>query len=363
MLGRYGGDEFALVMPETPVADAPTATGKLRAVMPAGLTFSGGVTEWEPGDTVALLVNRADAALSEAKRAGRNQTSLHGGNHGAEAAELSRALANQEMAVFYQPLVDLRSGVVMGVEALVRWYRPGPSGPTLVPPDSFIPLAEATGLIDNLGRWVLETACRQAASWSAQGSPLVVNVNVSGRELADPAYAVRVIAILADTGLPANQLVLEVTETAFDGSSEQAVAALAELRTLGVQVAIDDFGTGYSSLSRLHRLPVDILKIDRSFVSSLPVDATRAPLVAAIIAMAGALQLSVVAEGIEAPHQARLLTALRCDEGQGYWFGRPQPAELVDLSRRPISTPVYIPAGEPQIDPALIAANPTDLVS
>ncbi len=243
------------------------------------------------------------------------------------------------MRAFYQPVVDLRTGVVTGVEALVRWLRPGPNGPTLIAPDSFIPLAEECGAITQLGEWMLATACRQAALWSSQGLPLTVNVNVSGRELVDAGYAEAVLALLAEVGLPPRQLVLEVTESALEGSSEQAVQALTILRSFGVRVALDDFGTGYSSLSRLDRLPVDIVKIDRSFVMTLPPDVSRAPLVAAIIAMAGAMGLQVVAEGIEAGHQAQLLESLGCDEGQGYWLGRPLPAHQVDLSRRAPTLP------------------------
>jgi len=216
----------------------------------------------------------------------------------------------------------------------VRWLRPGPNGPKLIPPDAFIPLAEESGVIGLLGDWVLATACGQAALWSSQGLPLTVNVNVSGRELVDAGYAEGVLALLAEVGLPPRQLVLEVTESALDGDSDQALQALSTLRTFGVRIALDDFGTGYSSLSRLDRLPVDIVKIDRSFVMTLGPDATRAPLVAAIIAMAGAMGLHVVAEGIEAPHQALLLETLGCGEGQGFWLGRPLPAHQVDLSRR-----------------------------
>jgi diguanylate cyclase (GGDEF)-like protein len=335
-LSRHGGDEFALLLEGCPLAEAPAAAKRLRDAMPSGTTCSAGITAAEPGDTVSLLIGRADAALHEAKMAGRNCTSIHEGNRGAEAAELRRAIADGEMAVFYQPVVDLKTGIVTGVEALVRWIRSDSTGPTIVPPDSFIPLAEASGVIDVLGRWVLVEACRQTAAWSAQGSSLVVNVNVSGRQLTDPAYAVDVLAVLATTGLPAHQLVLEVTETTLDGTSADAFAALTTLRSSGVRVAIDDFGTGYSSLSRLDGLPVDVIKIDRSFVSKLTADATRAPLVAAIIAMAGAMGLTVVAEGIEELHQAQLLDSLGCNEGQGYWFDRPLPASHVNLGRRPL---------------------------
>jgi diguanylate cyclase (GGDEF)-like protein len=339
VLGRYGGDEFALVLKESTLAEASTPTERLRVAVPGGMTCSAGIAAWEPGDTLPMLLARADAALYDSKRAGRNRTSLRSGNRAAEAMQLRQGIADDELRLFYQPVVELRTGVVTGVEALVRWLRTGPNGQSLVAPDMFIPLAEESGAISLLGKWVLETACRQAVLWSSQGLPLIVNVNVSGRELVDAGYADSVLELLAAVGLPPSQLVLEVTESALEGSSEQAVAALSTLRSFGVRVALDDFGTGYSSLSRLDRLPVDIVKIDRSFVMALPPDTTRAPLVAAIIAMAGAMGMQVVAEGIEAPHQARLLETLGCDEGQGYWLGRPLPAHQVDLTRRASTDP------------------------
>jgi diguanylate cyclase (GGDEF)-like protein len=334
VLGRYGGDEFALVLPESSLSEAAIPTERLRTSVPGGMTCSAGIAAWEPGDTLPILLARADAALYDSKRAGRNRTSSRSGNRAAEAMQLRQAIADDELRAFYQPVVNLRTGVVTGVEALVRWLRPGPNGPTLIAPDAFIPLAEECGAITLLGEWMLETACRQGALWSSQGLPLTINVNVSGRELVDAGYAEAVLALLADVGLSPRQLVLEVTESALEGSSEQAVQALSILRSFGVRIALDDFGTGYSSLSRLDRLPVDIVKIDRSFVMTLPPDTIRSPLVAAIIAMAGAMGLQVVAEGIEAPHQAQLLETLGCDEGQGYWLGRPLPAHQVDLSRR-----------------------------
>jgi diguanylate cyclase (GGDEF)-like protein len=334
VLGRYGGDEFALVLQESSLRDAATPTERLRTAVPGGMTCSAGIAAWEPGDTLPMLLARADAALYDSKRAGRNRTSSRSGNRAAEAMQLRQAIADGELRAFYQPVVDLRTGVVTGVEALVRWLRPGPNGPQLIAPDSFIPLAEESGVIGILGAWMLKTACTQAALWSSQGAPLIVNVNVSGRELVDAGYADSVLALLADVGLPPSQLVLEVTESALEGSSDQAMQALSTLRSFGVRIALDDFGTGYSSLSRLDRLPVDIVKIDRSFVMALPPDTTRAPLIAAIIALAGAMGLRVVAEGIEAPHQALLLETLGCDDGQGYWLGRPLPAHQVDLSRR-----------------------------
>jgi len=341
VLARYGGDEFALVFSNTSPKDVVAVTGLLRSAMPKGHTCSAGIADWESGDTASLLVARADTALYDSKRNGRDRVTYHG-NHQVASVEIRQAVRDGEIVPFYQPVVDLSTGVVTGFEALARWIRPGHG---LVPPDEFIPQAEASGAIEDIGRAMLVAACRQVAVWSkVHGRPLIANVNVCGRELRNPTYVAQVKTTLADAGLPASQLMLELTETAFEGNAEPVVAALEELHALGIRIAIDDFGTGYSSLSRLDRLPVDVVKIDRSFVSPLPVDAERAPLVAAITAMARALGLRVVAEGIEHSHQAALMAKLGCDEGQGYWFDRPCPAEQVDLSLREAVAPPEPPA-------------------
>ncbi len=185
-----------------------TPTERLRVAVPGGMTCSAGIASWEPGDTLPILLARADAALYDSKRAGRNRTSSRSGNRAAEAMQLRQAIADDELRAFYQPVVNLSTGVVTGVEALVRWLRPGPNGPTLIAPDSFIPLAEECGAITQLGQWMLSTACRQGALWSSQGLPLTVNVNVSGRELVDAGYAESVLALLSEVGLPPRQLVL-----------------------------------------------------------------------------------------------------------------------------------------------------------
>jgi diguanylate cyclase (GGDEF)-like protein len=332
VLARNGGDEFALLLTDVQAGGALAAAARLRAAMPAGHTCSAGVADWEPGDSVSLLSARADTALYESKRNGRNRVTHHDSSRNVEAAEIRRAVAAGEIVAYYQPVVELSTGVVTGFEALARWIRPGHE---MVPPDMFIPQAEASGAIEDIGRLMLINACQQTAVWSKlHGRPFVANVNVCGRELRNPHYVAQVKAILADAEVPASQLVLELTETAFDGDAEPVVFALEELHAFGIGIAIDDFGTGYSSLSRLDRLPVDVVKIDRSFVSTLSPDATRAPLVAAITAMARALGLRVVAEGIEHPYQAALMLTLGCDKGQGYWYDRPCPADRVDLSAR-----------------------------
>jgi diguanylate cyclase (GGDEF)-like protein len=331
-LARNGSDEFALLLTDAQPGDVASVTGRLRAAMPRGHTCSAGVADWQPGDTVSLLAARTDTALYESKRNGRNRVTYHDGTHNTEEAVMRRAVAEGEVVAYYQPIIELGSGLVTGFEALARWIRPGHG---MVAPDAFIPQAEQSGAIEDIGAMMLRDACRQVAIWSkAHGRPLVASVNVCGRELRNPTYVGRVQAILADAELPASQLVLELTETAFEGDADPVVGALEDLHALGIRIAIDDFGTGYSSLSRLDRLPVDVVKIDRSFVSPLPPEATGAPLVAAITAMAHALGLRVVAEGIEHPSQAALLFSLGCDTGQGFWFARPCPAEQVDLSRR-----------------------------
>ena len=332
VLARYGADEFALLLTDVGPGAVAAAAASLRTAIPNGQTCSVGVADWELGDTVSLLNARADAAMYESKRSGRNRVTHHNANGSVETAELRRAIDAGEIVAFYQPIVDLVTGEVAGVEALARWIKPGHG---TVAPDDFIPQAELTGAIEDIGRVMLTAACRQVAVWSKiHSTAFVANVNVCARELRNPRYVDRVRAILMDADLPPSQLLLELTETAFDGNADAVVASLEELHDLGVRIAIDDFGTGYSSLSRLDRLPVDVVKIDRSFVSPLPAEATRAPLVAAITAMARALGLAVVAEGIEHSYQAALMRTLGCEKGQGYWFDRPCPAEQVDLSSR-----------------------------
>jgi diguanylate cyclase (GGDEF)-like protein len=330
-LARYGGDEFALLLPGQDVAEAVMTVDALRAVMPARRTCSAGVAAWEPGDTESLLVNRADALLYQSKRAGRNRTTAHL-HSGLALTRLRAAIDGGQLRAVYQPIVQLDTGRLTGVEALVRWLHPERGW--LAPVD-FIPLAEESGLIDEIDRWMLREACGQAAGWVRDGVLDKVTVNVSSRELLDVGYVDRVRDILTATGLRARHLVLEITETALDADTSDVVQPLRELRSMGVRIAIDDFGTGFSSLSRLDRLPVDVLKIDRSFVSAIQDQFGDAPLVAAVVALGHALGLTLVAEGIEDVHQRERLAELGCDEGQGYLFGRPMPPELVGRLKLP----------------------------
>ena len=249
------------------------------------------------------------------------------------ARELRRALDQQELRVYYQPVHDLQDSRLVGVEALVRWEHPERG---LVPPGEFIPIAERTGLIADIDAWVLDQSCRQMYQWLAQGAPLsFLAVNVSSRLFARRELYAQVAQVLHDTGLDPAFLELEVTESAVMDDPEDALEQLHRLRELGLRLAIDDFGTGYSSLLRLKRLPVQKLKIDQGFVAGLPWDEDDAAIVRVVIALAKSMGMQVHAEGIEQVEQARFLLEQGCDLGQGYWFGRPVPAHEVDWSRAP----------------------------
>jgi EAL domain-containing protein (putative c-di-GMP-specific phosphodiesterase class I) len=249
-------------------------------------------------------------------------------------AELARAVERGEFTVHYQPTVELASGRLAGVEALVRWQHPERG---LVPPLEFIPLAESTGLIVPIGRFVLGEACRQMRAWHEAyptEPPMTVSVNLSARELDEPGLVASVRAALAESGLDPAHLVLEITESLLLVDLPATMRALLELRALGVRLAVDDFGTGYSSLAYLENLPVDILKIDKSFVDRIgatsPDDGVAQPvMVSAISRLGHALHLQLVAEGIEQPEQVSTLQDLDCEYGQGYFFARPLPSEAL----------------------------------
>jgi EAL domain-containing protein (putative c-di-GMP-specific phosphodiesterase class I) len=242
--------------------------------------------------------------------------------------DLPRALQDGEFVLHYQPLVTLESGDITGLEALVRWEHPTRG---LIPPLAFIPMAEESGLIVPIGRWVLETACRQARRWLDEmpDAPLVMSVNLSARQFAEPTLVDDVRASLQASDLPADRLELEITESVLLDEGEASAIALRALRDLGVKLVLDDFGTGYSSLSYLRRLPLDTIKIDRSFVDGIEHDNSNLPIVQAVIALAHGLGIEVVAEGIETIGQLERLRELVCDRGQGYYYARPQPPEAL----------------------------------
>jgi EAL domain-containing protein (putative c-di-GMP-specific phosphodiesterase class I) len=248
--------------------------------------------------------------------------------------DLRQAIERGELRIHYQPIVSLRSGRVSEIEALVRWQHPTRG---LIAPADFIPIAEETGLIVPIGQWVLEQSCRQTAAWHAQcpqNPPLIVGVNVSPRQLQLASFAEDVARTLRETGLPAGCLKLEVTEGVIMQDMETSIVVLGKLKELDIQLAIDDFGTGYSSLAYLKRLPVDVLKIDKSFVDGIIVDPEDRAIAKAIISLAKSLGLSITAEGIESAEQAAALSAWGCERGQGYHFAKPMEIAGIEVLLR-----------------------------
>ncbi|MCB1808953.1 MAG: EAL domain-containing protein, partial [Candidatus Competibacteraceae bacterium] len=284
-------------------------------------------------DPQSLLKN-ADTALYRVKARGGRGFQYYAPAMNSWAVERLRlendlryALERQEMVLHYQPQVDVHSGALVGLEALLRWQHPQRG---LVPPDSFIPLAEESGIIIALGEWVLRTACAQARHWHEAGLPtFTLAVNISSVQFLQQDFAESVNTILNETRLEPTRLVLEITEGALIQNTTRTHALLQTIKARGVNLAIDDFGTGYSSLTYLKTFPVDILKIDRSFVQDMTADHASAELVFAIIALARALGLRTVAEGVETAEQLALLQTQQCDEVQGYYFSRPLPEAAI----------------------------------
>ncbi len=354
-LARLGGDEFAVLAENcSQVVQAAALAQRMLDVMKQPFIFDGhqlfisasiGISLF-PNDALSAeqLLRNADSALFKAKSVGREGYALyteeltaHAQNRVEIASELRRALEQQELRVYYQPVHDLHTSRLIGVEALVRWQHPERG---LVPPGDFIPIAERTGLIAEIDGWVMDQACRQMCRWLADGAPLsFIAINVSSRLFARRELYDQVAQVLHDTGLDPAFLELEVTESAVMDDPEVALEQLHRLRELGLRLAIDDFGTGYSSLLRLKRLPVQKLKIDQGFVAGLPWDEDDAAIVRVVIALAKSMGMQVHAEGIEQVEQARFLLEQHCDMGQGYWFGRPMPADEIDWNCAPTLQP------------------------
>jgi diguanylate cyclase (GGDEF)-like protein len=349
LIARLGGDEFAIVVFDDD--DTSSVTGEiaerihdaLRAPFFIGedrltVTVSMGAAQRRPesGDAAELL-RQADFAMYMAKHGGKSRYQLfdaqgydHMANRVALKTDLATAVASRQLRLEYQPVADLRTGEILGVEALVRWQHPSLG---LLAPAEFMPLAEETGDSDAIGFWVLDTASRQAASWRRTMSHcgnLWVAVNLSTLQLPDPRNLATIERILSDPAVQADKVVLEVTETALASSSDGGIAALNTLKDFGVRIAIDDFGTGFSSLSALAMLPADILKIDRSFLSSPAPDAPSAAMLEGILGLAHKLSLDVIAEGVEESGQLDLLRALSCRMGQGYLLARPGPPHVIE---------------------------------
>jgi len=278
-------------------------------------------------DAETLLMN-ADVAMYQAKENGSDNFQFYTTEMNEAARErrllregLRSAIADNEFVLLYQPQVDLRTGAIFAVEALVRWHHPELG---LVLPAKFIPLAEESGLIVPLGDWVLREACRQNKAWQDAGIPPIrVCVNVSARQFGEKSWVVRVADVLKETGLDAKYLELELTESILMHDVHQAIATMRELQAIGVQFSIDDFGTGYSSLSALNSFPVARLKIDRSFVRNLPDDPNDCSIATAVISLGQKLHMKVIAEGVETDAQLAFLTDNKCDEIQGFHFSRP----------------------------------------
>lgn len=354
-VARLGGDEFAVLVENcTQVAQAAGFAQQVLEVMKGAfiiethqlfISASVGISLY-PNDALNAeqLLRNADSALFKAKSAGREGYALYTEELTAHAqyrievaSDLRRALEQQELRVYFQPVHDLTTSRMVGVEALVRWQHPQRG---LVAPGEFIPIAERTGLIAEIDAWVLEQACWQMCQWQAAGVDLsFVAVNISSRLFARPELYQLVSTVLADTGLNPALLELEVTESAVMDNSEVALEQMHRLRELGLRLAIDDFGTGFSSLLRLKRLPVQKLKIDQGFVAGLPGDDDDVAIVRAVIALAQSMGMQVHAEGIEYVEQAQFLLDHHCDLGQGYWFGRPMPARELDWQRAPTIRP------------------------
>jgi diguanylate cyclase (GGDEF)-like protein/PAS domain S-box-containing protein len=338
-VSRQGGDEFVVLLSEGDHLEdaAMTARRMLQAVAEAHsidqhdlyVTSSVGVSVYpDDGLDAETLIKNADTAMYHAKENGRQTYQFFKPAMNVRAVErqaieesLRRALERQEFALHYQPKIDLRTGRITGAEALLRWTHPIRG---LVPPAQFIPVAEDCGLILPIGNWILREACQQARAWVGAGLPLgTMAVNISAMQLRDENFLEGVFAILKDTGLDPRYLELELTESVLMKHAESAASILKTLRARGVQLAVDDFGTGYSSLSYLRKFPIDVLKIDQSFVGQITTVPDETIIVAAVISMGRSLKLRVVAEGVETREQLAFLQAHQCDEAQGYYFSRP----------------------------------------
>lgn len=346
VVARFGSDEFALALRLT--GDADEAELAARKILDAlGLPFV--VNDQElfitasigisvspfDGKDVSALLKSGGIALKRAKEEEGPSYQLYTSGRTTKAlkelvleSSLRRGVEREEFRLFYQPQLNLHSGLVVGVEALVRWEHPELG---FLPPTEFIPLAEENGMIVRLGEWILRTACAQNKAWQQAGyAPLRMSINLSARQFQQPNLVEMIVNILQETALDAHHLELELTESSIMPNAEQAIKKLCELKEMGLQLSIDDFGTGYSSLNYLKRFPIDTLKIDQSFVRDISTDPDDASIVRAIITLAHSLKLNVIAEGVETAEQFTYLRQLRCDEMQGYWFSYPLDAREIE---------------------------------
>ena len=348
MIARLSGDRFCVFAPSCSTRDdarlfahrllevfaSPVIKDGLELFLTAsiGLAMTPG-----DGDEAQALIMNAEAAMSSTKRAGGNGLTFYAHEMSASSAEklvlethLRHAVQRNELFLNYQPILNGSTGRTSGVEALLRWRHPQRG---VIPPDRFIPLADESGLIVEIGAWVMREACTQGRLWHEQGmQDLSMSVNVSAVQFAQPRLLETVRTTLEDTGFPAEKLVLEITESVLMKDAETTIGMLKALKNMGVRISMDDFGTGYSSLSYLKRFPIDIVKIDKSFVRDINDDPDDAAIIRVIIALARSLRLTTVAEGVETPEQLGFLRREQCDRFQGYFFSRPVEADL--LSKR-----------------------------
>ena len=342
-VARFGGDEFTLLVPRIDaVEDAAKIAQKIIETLKIPffihdrelfVTTSIGISVFpSDGHDPETLVRNADAAMYRAKDQGRDNYQLYAPAMNERALErlalenmLRKALANHELVLFYQPLVELSSRRIVGAEALIRWRHPELG---LLSPAHFISVAELSGLIIPIGEWVLRTACRQLKAWQRKFDPeLSISINLSARQFQQPDLVGQIRTAIEETGVNPGSVELEITESNAMQNAENTIYSLRELKTLGVRIAMDDFGTGYSSLNYLKRFPIDTLKLDQSFVRDIRTDSSDAAIVSAVISMAHSLHLSVVAEGVETEEQLAFLALQQCDVIQGFLFSEPLCAE------------------------------------
>ena len=361
VVARLGGDEFAVMLPdvEEPSIELHNVARRILRAFEAPVNagselvavhLSVGITHSARSDDADELIREADLAMYQAKAKGKGRFEFFDPTMAAAMLrrhdlkeELAKAIEREEILVEYQPIVSLRTGRIFAAEALVRWQHPVRG---LVAPSEFIPLAEETGLIRELGRHVLTQACRQSRHWrvaDVDDPPLRLHVNLAAAQLRDPDLIPTVRAVLADTGLEADRLVLEITESELLGDAMASAARFRELRALGVRISLDDFGTGYSSLSYLHSLPLDSLKIAKPFVDGLVDRGREASFIGVIVDLARKLELDVIAEGIETPAQLTALSELGVELGQGFLLGRPAPPARGRFRRETVWRPAPLP--------------------